>query len=160
MEIRQSTMEDLPVLMELYADAREFMREHGNESQWGDTYPPEELVREDIRSGISYVCIQEEILACFVFYIGDEPDYREMTEGSWPDDRPYAVVHRITTRKSTHGVARFCLDWVSEQHSPVRMDTHRNNVPMQNLLRKCGFEYCGTIRLQADGSFRDAFIRT
>lgn len=153
-------MEDLPVMLELYADARQFMKEQGNGGQWGDTYPPEDLIREDIRTGISYVCTQDgEILGCFVWFTGDEPDYREIRDGNWPDDRPYAVVHRITTRRGTRGVARFCLDWVYEQHSPVRMDTHHDNIPMQNLLRKCGFEYCGIIHIRDDGSARDAFIR-
>lgn len=41
----------------------------------------------------------------------------------------------------------------------VRIDTHRDNQPMQALLKKCGFAYCGRIFL-ADGSERIAFQKT
>ena len=94
-----------------------------------------------------------------MYFVGEEPDYRVMVEGAWPDERPYSVVHRIATKRGTHGVAKFCLSWAYEQHAPLRMDTHKNNLPMQNLLRKCGFRPCGVIRIHEDGSLRDAFIR-
>ena len=40
---------------------------------------PEELIRKDIESGISHVCMDHgEVAACFVCFVGEEPDYREM----------------------------------------------------------------------------------
>ncbi len=159
MEIRKGTMNDLPAILQIYEEARAFMKEQGNGDQWGDHWPPEELIRKDIESGISHVCMDHgEVAACFVYFVGEEPDYREMLEGSWPDNRAYSVVHRIATKRGTHGVAKYCLDWVYDQHAPLRMDTHKNNIPMQNLLRKCGFQKCGVIRIHEDGSLRDAFI--
>ena len=44
MEIRKSTREDLPRILELYENARIFMAQHGNASQWGKTFPPAELI--------------------------------------------------------------------------------------------------------------------
>ena len=38
----------------------------------------------------------------------------------------------------------------------LRIDTHEDNVPMQNLLKKLGFTYCGTIYVLRD-SARMAF---
>ena len=56
MEIRKSTLEDLPRIMEIYAYAREFMARTGNPNQWGPRkWPPESLIREDIAAGKSYV---------------------------------------------------------------------------------------------------------
>ena len=58
MEIRRTTLEDLPRLLELYAQARQFMADHGNPNQWGPTHwPPEALLRQDIAQGHSYVCL-------------------------------------------------------------------------------------------------------
>ena len=54
MEIRRTTVEDLPRLLALYAQARQFMADHGNPNQWGPTHwPPEALLRQDIAQGKS-----------------------------------------------------------------------------------------------------------
>ena len=56
MTIRKSTEADIPRMMEIYAYARAFMAAHGNPNQWGATnWPPEELIRQDIADGHSYV---------------------------------------------------------------------------------------------------------
>lgn len=36
MEIRKSRMADLPEILKLYEEARAFMQETGNGTQWGD----------------------------------------------------------------------------------------------------------------------------
>lgn len=47
--------------MEIYAHARKFMAEHGNLNQWGPTnWPPEYLMREDIKEGCSYACENDD----------------------------------------------------------------------------------------------------
>lgn len=45
--------------MQLYENARAFMREHGNPGQWGTTYPPQNMIETDIRFGNLYVCIEK-----------------------------------------------------------------------------------------------------
>ena len=46
--IRKAQPEDLPRILEIYAFARQFMRETGNPTQWAGGYPKEELIRKDI----------------------------------------------------------------------------------------------------------------
>ena len=53
--IRTATSADRSEILEIYARARRFMQETGNPTQWGDSYPPEELVDEDISMGYSHV---------------------------------------------------------------------------------------------------------
>ncbi len=156
MNIRQTTFEDLEVVMKLYKDARAFMQASGNGTQWGSTYPERSLIEEDIQNGKSYVCLAEdEIVATFYFDKGEDPTYKVIEEGAWLNDSHYAVVHRIVGI-GQRGAASFCLDWCFMQCNNIRIDTHRNNVPMQNLLKKNGFEYCGIIHI-ADGSERLAY---
>ena len=38
---------DLPQILRIYAHAREAMAASGNPTQWGDNFPPQELLRED-----------------------------------------------------------------------------------------------------------------
>lgn len=56
MVIRKTSMEDLEQVLLLYQEARQFMQDHGNPHQWGQFYPPREIVEQDIRAGKSYVC--------------------------------------------------------------------------------------------------------
>ena len=39
MNIRKSTSQDLPQILNLYKIAREFMKNNGNPNQWEDRYP-------------------------------------------------------------------------------------------------------------------------
>ena len=60
MKIRHTTELDLPRVLEIYRYARNFMAEHGNPNQWGPTnWPPEDLIRQDIRNGNGYVCVDD-----------------------------------------------------------------------------------------------------
>ena len=54
------------------------------------------------------------------------------------------------------GVGSFCMNWAYEQFPNVKIDTHRDNVVMQNMLKKNGFVYCGIIHL-VNGEERLAF---
>lgn len=59
MLIRETEYKDLDKVMEIYDDAKKFMRENGNPYQWGDNYPERELIMQDIADGKSYVCIDD-----------------------------------------------------------------------------------------------------
>ena len=165
MRIRKSTEQDLERIMEIYAYARAFMAEHGNPNQWGPTHwPPEALIRQDIREGNSYVCVSEtgRVTGTFYFIQGPdiEPTYREITEGGWRDESPYGVVHRIASDGSEKGTGAFCLEWAFRQCGHLRIDTHGDNAVMQNLLRKLGFVHCGTIYVREDHDPRLAFEKS
>ena len=60
MEIRLTELKDLPLVTEIYDNARAFMRANGNATQWIDGYPSEVLNRQDIEDGHSFVCIDEQ----------------------------------------------------------------------------------------------------
>ena len=157
MIIRKTKLEELELLMEMYRKARIFMAEHGNPNQWSSSYPERAVIEQDIIQGYSYVCEEEgRVVAVFYYKQGDDATYKNIYEGQWLDDAPYGVVHRITSDGSRKGAASFCLNWALEQCGNVRIDTHRDNVVMQNMLKKNGFSYCGIIYLP-NGSERLAF---
>ena len=165
MKIRHSTEEDLDRIMEIYGYARRYMAEHGNPNQWGPTnWPPEDLIHSDIQSGHSYVCVNDEgaVIGTFYFIQGNdiEPTYRNITDGAWLDDGSYGVVHRIAGDGSERGIGAFCINWAFEQCGHMRIDTHGDNVVMQNLLKKLGFVHCGTIYVEEDDYPRLAFEKT
>lgn len=157
MEIRKTNYSELDEVMSIYEHARGFMAEHGNPTQWGTTEPKRETVEQDILAGKSYVCVeQDQIVAVFYFAKGPDSTYLTIYEGSWLNDEEYSVVHRIASAGIVKGAGSFCLNWAFEQSRNLRIDTHRNNLVMQNLLKKNGFSYRGIIYL-ADGSERFAY---
>ena len=75
MEIRKTEEKDLKKVMEIFSFARKFMAEHGNPNQWGPTgWPPEELIRNDIREGDSYVCLNDrgDVIGTFYYVFGED----------------------------------------------------------------------------------------
>jgi RimJ/RimL family protein N-acetyltransferase len=137
------------------------MAAHGNYRQWGPTHwPPEDLIREDIRQGKSYVCTcDDRVVGVFYFDQGKdiEPTYREIQEGGWSDDSPYGVVHRMAGDGSVKGIGAFCLDWAYGQCGHLRVDTHPDNLVMQKLLEKTGFVRRGIIHVVEDNDPRYAY---
>ena len=157
MQIRAARIDEIAEIMEIYACARSYMREQGNPTQWGTNYPSEELVRTDILRGCCRVCEDEDgISGVFYFAVEEDPTYREIFDGAWKSESPYAVVHRIAVGKHGRGVAKACFEYAYAQHPNIRIDTHRDNLPMQRALAKNGFVRCGTIYL-ADGEERIAY---
>lgn len=155
--IRLATEADLPVLDEVYDQARAFMRAHGNLQQWADGHPNAKDLAIDIQKKQLYVYEKAgEIEGSFVFYIGDDPTYQKIDHGNWLNDDVYGVVHKVASRQRVAGVASAILDYAFSQCSNVRMDTHADNIPMQHFLEKIGFQHVGTIYL-ANGDPRLAY---
>ena len=160
MEIRKARMEDLPILLGIYADARQYMRENGNLHQWGGGYPSKELVEQDITDGVCHVCTDGgEIVGVFVYFEGEDPTYQNIYDGAWLNGEPYGVIHRIAVAKHCKGVASFCFAYAFARCKNVKIDTHRDNIPMQRSLEKNGFLRCGIIYL-ANGDERIAYQKT
>lgn len=159
LEIRHTAPADLPRLLEIYEAARAFMVRTGNPHQWAEKgWPPADIIEEDIVAGRSYVCTADgRPVACFLYLYGQdvEPTYAHI-EGAWISDEPYGVVHRIAADGSVPGAGTACLNWALAQHGHLRIDTHEDNLPMQNLLTKLGFKRCGIIYLE-DGDPRIAY---
>lgn len=144
--IRKSIVTDIPRMMEIFAIARRFMKETGNPNQWADNYPSEDLLKEDIQSGDSYVCISENnIVATFVLRGGKDPTYDIIYDGEWKNDLPYATIHRIASSREAKGIFNSVMGFTLQTYLSIRIDTHRDNKVMQQAILKSGFEYCGII---------------
>lgn len=158
MEITAATLENLDNIMHVIATARQIMRENGNMTQWVG-YPSIEVIAEDILLNQAFVCWQQDqIVGYFCLIVGDNPDpnYRVIEDGKWLDEKPYGVIHRLASGRQVKGVAQAAFDYAFSIIDNLRVDTHHENLPMQNFLKKNGFTYCGIIYVN-DGTPRDAF---
>ncbi|NLM83406.1 MAG: N-acetyltransferase [Clostridiales bacterium] len=157
MHIRNATIQDLPAIMDIFETARDFMRKTGNPTQWPAGYPSEEMIRNETHEGNLYVITEEgEIVGVFAFILGEDPTYRVIKDGQWRSDKPYGTIHRLASSGRVKGVARRCFDFCREKCPHLRIDTHRDNKPMQAAILSYGFKPCGIIYTH-DGTERLAY---
>ncbi len=165
MNIRPTKESDLVRIEDIYTRARSFMAANGNPTQWGPTqWPPMELIADDIHNGSSFVCVDDSdtVIGTFAFFFGRdiEPTYRTIHSGAWLDESPYGVIHRLASDGTHKGVAAFCINRMYEQCGHLRIDTHTDNVIMQNIADKLGFTRCGIIYVEKDNYPRIAYEKS
>lgn len=154
--IRPATPADVPVIMEIFEKAKAYMRQTGNLLQWNGTYPERSLIEEEIRDGHFYVMDCDGVHAVFACITDGEPTYR-VIDGAWKTDgKAYATLHRVASDGTLHGVVAAACRFAGQHFSVIRIDTHRDNLPMRQALDQIGFQKCGIIYL-ADGDPRLAY---
>ena len=145
MIIRLAKEEDIREICQIYDLARAYMRKEGNFAD----------ARQDLIKRELYVLEEEEILAVFAFFIGEETNYKEI-EGAWRREDSYGVIHRIASSGKKSGITRACFSFCLGKIPYLRIDTHEKNRSMQEALKRFGFQYCGIVHVE-DGSPRLAF---
>ena len=149
--------EDVDRIMEIVDYARKSLRAL-NVDQWQGDYPDRATFEGDIERGELYKLMHGDDLAGF-FMLSDreEPTYADITDGKWSSDAPYCVMHRSAIAEEYRGSGMSgylikCVEELTRSHGRryVRIDTHRNNTPMQTLLRSSGYRYRGNILITGE----------
>jgi hypothetical protein len=156
--IRLARTDELPRLLEIYEAAKAFMRESGNPNQWGKNYPGKAALLEHIGRDELYVYENErgKVCACFALIDGEDPTYSYIEGGKWISNAPYGTIHRVASDGTEKGIFKKCVGFARERFDHLRIDTHKDNKPMQHCIQKQGFSYCGIIYLE-DGAARLAY---
>ena len=166
MEIRLAFPNEVDAIMQVMEDAKKCLADAGSD-QWQNGYPNEEVINNDIENGESYVMLDENnIIATTVISFTKEKSYENILDGKWITNGDYGVIHRIAvdnTHKGkglSHKIIKYAEEVCKQNniHS-IKVDTHEDNILMQSLLKKNGFEYCGIVYLE-DGGKRVAFEKT
>ena len=143
--IRLASIEDLDPILNIYKQAREFMKQTGNATQWGDHYPSTTQITQDIQCQNLYILInQNTICGVFAFILGEDPTY-QVIEGKWLSSNPYGTIHRVASLPNYKGIVKNIMEYCSKEIKHLRIDTHQDNKIMQHVILKNGFTYCGII---------------
>ncbi len=144
--IRQAQLNDLDVIDQLAVQTITHMHEHGR-TQWSLDYPRKAHFKQDIDLGQLYVYVNDEtIAAVYALTNDDEPSYEAVT---WSVNKAL-VMHRIMVDPKLQGErlgdALFHHAYqqaITRGCDGIKIDTHENNQPMLNLLKRHQFHYRG-----------------
>jgi GNAT superfamily N-acetyltransferase len=151
-KFRKSTKDDISDILEIIKQAQQSFRDQGID-QWQDNYPNSDVIMIDINNNEGYVLEYEEsIVATSMVTFEEQPAYSSIYEGEWLSNGKYATIHRIAVSNDYKGlglaakliksIEDLCL---KENVHSIKVDTNKKNIPMQNLLKKSGFKYCGIV---------------
>lgn len=144
--IRLAKKKDLDQIMEIIKKAKQYMVDSGNKDQWSGNYPSREVFEQDLQKERLYVCEDhEKIYGVFVFSIGEEPSYVQIENGQWLNEDPYGTIHRIASDGETKGVFKECFSFCKKKIENIKIDTHEDNLTMQHVIEKNGFQKCGIV---------------
>lgn len=154
MRLELSTINDVEKIIEIIDEAKIYLASL-NIDQWQNGYPNKTEIENDISNNESYVVFndQNQIIATSMFTINPEQTYK-IIEGSWiiDESKKYGVIHRLAIKKEYKkmGVASFMFEKFHEQLkrqkiNSLKIDTHEQNLGMQSLIQKLGYQYCGVI---------------
>ena len=155
MKIQLSTFEDIPAIIAIINDAKEYLASQKID-QWQNGYPNADQVENDIKNTESYVVVNDEdaVIATAMFTLRKEPTYKKVIDGHWivNENNTYGVVHRMAIKKEFRkfGLATFMFHEFHQQLlekniKSLKIDTHEKNFGMQALIKKLGYTYCGII---------------
>lgn len=163
-KFRKAIKRDIENIFSIIEHGQAYLKEQGV-AQWQDNYPNKETIEHDIENGYAYVVEEaSELIGTVALSFDGEITYNKIFDGQWLslyDD--YCVIHRMAIHKAwrgsgissfmMHSIISLCKD---KGIQSIKVDTHRNNMPMQQYLEKKGFQYCGVIYL-LDGDERLAY---
>ena len=163
MELIKAKESDIDEIMKIIEMAQEHFKSEGID-QWQNNYPNHEVIKRDIENDNSYILKEgDKIVGTTAFIFDGEKDYDTIYEGEWLSLGEFAVIHRMAVdfRRRGTGLASIFLKEVEKlsmdrEIYSIKVDTHRENIPMQKLLLKNAYKECGIIYLQ-DGNERIAF---
>lgn len=154
MEFRLARELDRKKIEKIYEDGSLKLKNLGIDQWQGSDKPNLNNFKDLIKNKNIYVLEdQGKLVSTVIIYDYDE-DYENNLDGEWKSPRPYVALHRIGTlgdaRKKGYGrkIIEFAENYARENNfKSVRIDTHRENKSMQNLLKSLAYTYVGLVYL-------------
>ncbi len=151
MKLKKLQLNDVSLAMEIINEAKMHLKEQGI-NQWQTGYPDYECIKQDSLKNRGYFITQNEnILGYLCIDFEAEPAYNTLN-GDWLSDKNYVVVHRMAFAKIARGknLSNKVFDLVEDLSKKkgvnyFRVDTDADNLKMQHILKKNGFNFRGTI---------------
>lgn len=157
-ELRKTTSQDIMQVMAIIDEGKSYLKSC-NVNQWQNGYPNVEAIIADIDNGYGYVLtVANRIVATVALSFDGEPWYDDIRSGQWLSNDDFLVIHRMAVKAEHRGsevatemlnqIAQLCL---ANNVYSIKIDTHADNLSMQKLVAKNGFQHCGVVILGSEG---------
>ena len=156
--IHRIGISDMPKVMKITNDAKTLLKKNGS-LQWQQGYPNENTFTTDVNNKSLYGLYQNNELIGYGAYIyGKDINYVEI-DGKWeiPANDKDMAIHRVAVEENQHGnnygikILKYGILYAKKLGCiTVKVDTHKNNLPMQKCIQKSGFIYKGIIKILRD----------
>lgn len=154
MEFRLAKEIDREKIEKIYEDGSLKLKSLGINQWQGNEKPNLNNFSNLNENDIIYVLEDKEIIVSTIIIYDKDEDYENNLVGTWNSPKPYVALHRIATlsgaRKKGYGrkIIEFAENYAKENNfKSVRVDTHRENKSMQNLLNSMEYNYVGIVYL-------------
>ena len=154
MEFRLAKEVDREKIEKIYEDGSLKLKSLGINQWQGNEKPNLNNFSNLNENKIIYVLEDKEIIVSTLIIYDKDEDYENNLVGNWNSPKPYVALHRIATlngaRKKGYGrkIIEFAENYARENDfKSVRIDTHRENSHMQNLLNSMEYSYVGIVYL-------------
>lgn len=154
MEFRLAKEVDREKIEKIYEDGSLKLKSLGINQWQGNEKPNLNNFSNLNENKIIYVLEDKEIIVSTVIIYDKDDDYENNLVGTWNSPKPYVALHRIATlngaRKKGYGrkIIEFAESYARENNfKSVRIDTHRENKSMQNLLSSMEYNFVGLVFL-------------
>ena len=144
MNIRKAVADNIPSILNIFDEARNFQRASGF-VQWIDGYPNREILESDIKADTAYVVEINSRLVGYFFIAYNDCGYENVTD-VWCWTGPFAVVHRLALADAVRGtglstkIFTYAESLASEGGAAsMRVDTGGSNIRMQKLMDRLGY---------------------
>lgn len=164
MKLRKSSLDDIDLLSKMAEDAKLFMKKN-NLKQWDENYPCNIDFIEQSNEGVGYCILSDddEIVGYFSLKFGTEKNYLKTYKDNFKYTGPYATIHTAMMSKDFRGkgfskyIFKFSEKLALDNGTKyLRIDTHKDNIPMRKIIENSGFTYSAIIKVD-DGTDRLAF---
>lgn len=154
MELRLAREDDKKIILEIYDDGSKKLKSLGLDQWQGQDKPNLDNFKELIDNKNIFVLEDHGKVVSTVIIYDFDIDYEKNLDGTWQSSRPYVALHRIGTleRESKKGYGRKIIELAEayareNSFKSVRIDTHRGNKIMRELLKSLNYKYVGLVYL-------------
>lgn len=154
MEFRLAREIDRIEIEKIYEDGSLKLKSLGINQWQGQDKPNLDNFKNLIANKNIYVLEDNNRVVSTVIIYDYDLDYEKNLDGKWNSPKPYVALHRIGTLESERNkgygrkIIEFAESYAKENNfKSVRIDTHRENKSMQNLLKSMNYIYAGLVYL-------------
>lgn len=157
MIIHNAEINDIDSILNIVKDTKKYFKDNGI-PQWQSAYPDDDTFIHDINSKQLYVIKDDDEVIGFFAVVHYDPNYDYIENGKWFDNSDYVAIHRMAIKSNykRKGVATYAFDELKKKYKHIRIDTHELNKPMNCLILKNNFKYCGIVYME-DKTKRNAY---